>query len=164
VEVYEELRVLARRYMRRERRDHTLQPTALVHEAYLRLADINRIKWQGRTHFLAMAATQMRRILVEHARAARAVKRGAGFRRVTLHDDAALTPDRALDLLTLDEALERLATLSLRQSRIAEARLFAGMEIKDLAEELGVTDRTVKRDWRTARAWLARELRGVHSP
>ncbi len=156
--VYEELRALAGAYMRRERSDHTLQPTALVHEAYLRLIDITRVDWREKSHFIAFAATQMRRILVEHARARQAQKRGASPHRITLSEDAAVTPEPAIDMLALNEALEKLARESPRQSRIAELRCFAGLEVAEAAYLLGVSETTVKRDWRVARAWLKREL------
>lgn len=158
-EVYGELRVLARRYLQRERGYHTLQPTALVHEAYIRMAGIEKIDWSGKTHFFAVAATQMRRILVEHARAATAQKRGGKQQRVTLHDTLALTPDRSLDILALEEALNRLAERSARQGRVAELRLFAGMNADETAHVLNVSERTAREDWRVARAWLGRELK-----
>lgn len=157
--VYSELRRLARGFMRGERASHTLQPTALVHEAYLRLADVERIDWQGKTHFFAFAATQMRRILVEHARAAGRVKRGANAVRVELDESLTLSDELAFDLLAIDEGLQRLARASPRQSRIAELRLFAGMSVAECAAAVGVSERTVKQDWRVARAWLSRWLR-----
>lgn len=158
VQLYEQLKSLARRYMAKERPNHTLQPTALAHEAYIRLHRIDRVEWRGRTHFMAVAATQMRRVLVEHARAAAAHKRGGKLRRVSLHDHSALTPERSIDLLILDGALDRLRRSSPRQARVAEMRLFSGLEVLEIATVLDVTDRTVKRDWRVARAWLACEL------
>lgn len=157
-QVYGQLRALARRYLSGEHGYNTLQPTALVHEAYIRMADIERIEWSGKTHFFAMAARQMRRILVEHARAVSAQKRWGKQRRVTLQDGSAMTAERSLDLLALEEALNRLADRSERQSRVAELRLFAGMNAVDTAHVLGVSERTVREDWRVARAWLAREL------
>jgi len=156
-ELYDELRAIARRYMRHERPDHTLQPTALVHEAYLRLRTA-RISWQGRTHCLALAAREMRRVLVEHARAVHAQKRGGRALRVTLHDTVDPTRAPSLDLLAIDRALCKLATASERQARVAELRLFAGMQVAELAAHLGVSERTVKGDWRVAKAWLSREL------
>ena len=158
--VYDELRALARRYLAQERENLTLQPTALVHEAYLRLIGIDRISWQGKLHFFAMAATQMRRVLIEHARAASAKKRGGRPRRITLADDNALTQQRSLELLALDEALEKLKRRSPRQASVAEMRLFAGMTAAETARVIGVSERTVKQDWRVARAWLTRELGG----
>jgi RNA polymerase sigma factor (TIGR02999 family) len=156
--VYDDLRALAAHVMRDERPDHTLQPTALVHETYLRLIDVNQVDWQSKTHFIAMAARQMRRILVEHGRARGAEKRGGGLRRVTLSEGVALTETGVLDPLVLDEALEKLARHSPRQCQVAELRCFAGLEMKEVAYLLGVSERTIKRDWRVARAWLRRNL------
>jgi len=156
--VYDRLRSLAARYMRSERRDHTLQPTALVHEAYLRLVDRTRVDWQGKTHFYAVAATQMRRVLAEHARARRAGKRGGGARKVTLEDLVGITAGGLVDVLALDEALEKLAQASPRQGRVVELRFLAGLSIEETAHVLDVSVGTVKGDWRVARAWLAREL------
>jgi len=155
---YHELKRLARHYLAGERRGHTLQTTALAHEAYIRLAALDRVAWRDRTHFLATAARQMRRVLVEHARAAKAVKRGSGARPISLHDHLSVTPASSIEMLALDEALERLAHLHARQSRVAEMRLFSGLEVQEIARVLGVTDRTIKRDWRVARAWLVSEL------
>ncbi len=159
--VYDELRGLARGYLRRERSGHTLQPTALVHEAYLRLADQDRISWRGRTHFFAVGARMMRRLLVDHARRRRRVKRGGEWQRVNL--DHFVTPllGRELDrdeLLALDVALEKLAGLDPRQARIVELRFFAGLEVAEVAEVLEVSKRTVEGQWTHARAWLKREL------
>jgi RNA polymerase sigma factor (TIGR02999 family) len=156
--VYDELRALAARYMRRERPEHTLQPTALVHEAYIRLIDISRIDWQGKTHFVAMAARQMRRVLVDHARAHRALKRGAARRTISLDENVAFTPGNVLDLLAFDEALDKLSRASPRQSRVAELRCFAGMSTRETAFILGVSERTARQDWMVARAWLLREI------
>jgi len=157
--IYDKLRALARAYLRREGGYQTLDPTALVHEAYLRLADITRVDWQGRSHFFAMAARQMRRILVERARAAAAQRRGAGRRRITLSESIAAEGPASLDLLALDEALERLAGESPRQAQVAELRLFAGMQAAEIAEVIGVSERTARDDWHVARAWLTAELR-----
>ena len=157
--LYEEMRALARSYMSRERPDHTLQPTALVHEAFLRLNSSPRVEWRSDTHFLAMAATHMRRILVDHARAAGSQKRGSRPRRVTLGDEFAITEEETLDVLVIDEALRRLEDRSSRQAKVVEMRLFSGMTVDEVAAALGVSERTVKGDWRVARAWLARELR-----
>jgi RNA polymerase sigma-70 factor (ECF subfamily) len=157
-QVYDRLKSLARHYMAGERSGHTLQPTALIHEAYLRLVDIDRVDWQGKTHFFAVAATQMRRVLVDHARGIAASKRGGDRLRVTLGDDAALLEQDPVQLIALDEALGRLAEESERQASVVEMRLFAGMEVKEVAAALGVSERTVKSDWRFARAWLLREL------
>jgi RNA polymerase sigma factor (TIGR02999 family) len=156
--VYDQLRALAGKYLRRERPGHTLQPTALVHEAYLRMVDISRIDWRGKTHFFALAARQMRRILVEHARARGAAKRGGNARAVTLEDHFAIDPGHLDDLLSLDQALNRLAELDPRRARVAELKLFAGLSVEEMAAEIEVSPRTVKDDWRVARAWLTREL------
>lgn len=156
--VYKELRRIARTYLRRESKDHSLQPTALVHEAYLRLIDIKEIDWQGRAHFFAVAATVMRRILVDHARATRARKRGNGWDAVSLNEAILPSPQRAPEILALDEALSKLAELDHRQSKIVELRFFAGMSEEEAGQALGISARTVKRDWRIAKAWLFKEL------
>jgi RNA polymerase sigma-70 factor (ECF subfamily) len=158
--VYEELRGLAAGYLRRERPDHTLQPTALVHEAYMRLVGDNQPSWSGRAHFLAVAAQAMRRALVNHAVARNAEKRGGGRTLLTL--DAALTPAAApgIDALDLSDAIDRLAALDERKSRLLEMRFFAGMTMEETAGVLGVSLSTAESDWRFARAWLAYELRG----
>ncbi len=158
--VYGELRGLAARYMRQERPDHTLQPTALVHEAYLRLMEQRQIDWQSRAHFYAVAAQLMRRILVDHARARRAGKRGGSHHKVSLEEAADIRHHQSVDLIGLDDALERLARWDTRQSRIVELRFFGGLSIEETAEVLGVSTRTVKREWTVARAWLYGELRG----
>jgi len=156
--VYEQLRLLARRYMRHERVDHSLQPSDLVHEAYLRLVDSSRISWQGKTHFFAMSARQMRHILVEHARARAAQKRGAGATRLPLRESLLPSSGDPLDILALHEAMNRLAEFSPRQSQVVELRFFGGLTIREAAYVLGVSIETVKLDWRMARAWLLREL------
>ncbi len=155
--VYDELRRLAARYMARERREHTLQPTALVHEAYVRLIDGTRVDWQGKTHFFAIAAIQMRRVLVEHARSRKAQKRGGDRCRVSLNSGIAAVPDE-LDMIQLDEALGKLAQESPRQERVVELRFFGGLSVTETAQVLEVSERTVKRDWRKARAFLYRAL------
>jgi RNA polymerase sigma factor (TIGR02999 family) len=158
--VYEELRRLAAAELRRERPGHTLQPTALAHEAYLRLVDQRDVTWQNRAHFLGLAAQAMRRILVDHARRRRAEKRGGDAVRVTMDESdlpAAPTPVLADEL---DTALEDLARLEPRHARIVELRFFGGLTIEETAEVVGVSPATVKRDWILARAWLHRELRG----
>jgi RNA polymerase sigma-70 factor (ECF subfamily) len=156
--VYDEFRALAARHLRRERADHTLQPTALVHEAYLKLIDQTRVDWQGRTHFFAVGAQAIRRILVDHARQKKRQKRGGGAGRVALDDSVALAPKREEEILALDEALERLDKLDHRQAQVVEMRFFAGMNVEEVAEVLGVSKRTVEGDWTMARAWLMREL------
>ena len=157
--VYDSLRAIAARYLEREAPYHTLQPTALVHEAYLRLARRDGIDWQGKTHFLAIAAREMRRVLVDHARAAGAAKRGADAHRITLETALLRTKGASVEILSLDEALAHLLSISPRQARVAEMRIYAGMVAREIAAVLGVSERTVKDDWRMARAWLARELR-----
>ena len=159
--IYEELRARAARYLRRERPGHTLQTTALVHEAYLRLAGAQDLPWQNRTHFFAIAATLMRRILVEHARKKAASKRGGADVRLTLDESLAMT-DRAqgVDVIAVDEALDRLAAVDAQQARVVELRFFSGLSVEETAEALGVSPRTVKRDWAVAKAWLHRELSG----
>jgi RNA polymerase sigma-70 factor (ECF subfamily) len=158
--VYGELRQLARGYLRRERAEHTLPPTALVHEAYLKLIDQKRVRWQNRAHFFAIAAQQMRRILVDHARAHRAAKRGGGATIPLTGVDVA-DGQSQLDLLELETALEKLAALDPRQSRLVELRFFGGLTVEETATVLGIAAITVKRDWALARAWLFRELRST---
>jgi len=159
--VYAELHQQAARAMGRETPDHTLQATALVSEAYLRLIDQSRVQWRNRAHFFGVAAQLMRRILVDHARGRLAAKRGGGARQLTL-DDAdpvgASPNDEAVVVLALHEALERLAALDPGQARIVELRYFGGMTIEDTAEALGLSPATIKREWAVARAWLRREL------
>jgi RNA polymerase sigma factor (TIGR02999 family) len=158
--VYDELRRMARHYMKSEDRAHTLQPTALVHDAYIRLVDQNRVNWQNRAHFFGVAAQIIRRVLVDHARARHRLKRGGLALKVTLIDDIAAAANQAeLDLVALDEGLNRLAELDERQSRIIELRFFGGLSIEETAEALTLSPATVKREWSMARAWLFRELR-----
>ena len=158
--VYDEFRQLARHYLQQERANHTLQPTALVHEAYMKLIDQSRVNWQGRTHFFAVAAQAMRRILVDHARHHLRLKRGGGQHRVTLDEGVALSAkDRDEDVVALDEALEKLADFDPRQAKVVEMRFFAGLSVEEVAEQLGVSKRTVEGDWTMARAWLSRELK-----
>ena len=164
LQVYDELRRRARAYLRAECGYQTLDPTALVHEAYARMARRHEIVWQGRTHFLAVAASEMRRILVERARAAAARKRGSRPDRVTLGEAMAVTRERTVDILALDEALSALAARSARQARVAEMRLFAGMGAAEIGDVLQVSERTVKGDWRMGRAWLARALGSGSAP
>jgi RNA polymerase sigma factor (TIGR02999 family) len=156
--VYNELRRIAGSYLRREDANHSLQPTTLVHEAYLRLTKINEIDWQGRSHFFAVSATLMRRILVDHARASHARMRGNGWDAISLNDAILPSPERAPEILALDEALSKLATFDERQSKIVELRFFAGMSEEEVGNALGISARTVKRDWRIAKAWLFKEL------
>ncbi|MEP6990446.1 MAG: sigma-70 family RNA polymerase sigma factor [bacterium] len=159
--VYAELHRQAARAMRREGDEHTLQATALVHEVYLRLVDQNRIEWRNRAQFFGVAAQAMRRILVDHARGQHAAKRGGGAQQVTLNDanqPVAADGDRAVDVLALHDALERLATLDPEQARLVELRYFAGLNIEETADALGVSPATVKREWAVARAWLRRAL------
>jgi RNA polymerase sigma factor (TIGR02999 family) len=156
--IYDELRRLARGLLRRERPGHTLQPTALVHEAFLRLIDQSRVNWRNRAHFFGAAARLMRQILINHAEARRAAKRGCEAQRVSLDDvDHFATPPE-IDLIALDEALRRLERLDPQQGRIVEMRYFSGLTIEEIAEAIGVSPATVKRDWSVARAWLRREL------
>jgi RNA polymerase sigma-70 factor (ECF subfamily) len=156
--VYKELRRLAAVYMRNERYADTLQPTALVHEAYLRLTRLQKIDWQSRSHFFAVSATVMRRILVEHARAQAAEKRGDRAHHIDIHDLDLAAPFRSPQLLALDEALYRLASMDLRQSKIVELRFFGGLSEEETGLVLGLSARTVKRDWRIAKAWLYSQL------
>jgi RNA polymerase sigma factor (TIGR02999 family) len=153
--VYDELRRLASGYLDRERPDHTLQATALVHEAWLRLVDVDAVEWQGRAHFLGVAARAMRQILVEHARSRQRRKRGGGWRRTELDPALAATADGGPDLVALDRALERLGALSARQAKVFELRFFGGLPVASVAFLVGVSERTVEREWRFARAWLA---------
>jgi len=157
--VYAELRRLAANYMKRERRDHTLQPTALVNEAYIRMVDQQRVSWQNRAHFVGVAAKAMRHILIDHARKARAAKRGVAAQRVTF-DENRDTPDGPdVDLIALDEALVRLTEMDPRQGRVVELRVFGGLSVEETAEVLKISTPTVKRDWSSARAWLYQQLR-----
>ena len=158
--IYEDLHRQAERYLRQERPGHTLQATALVNEAWLKLAGQDRAIWQNRSHFLAVAAVAMRRILVSHARDRGRLKRGGGRRRTDLNEAAAVGGEPSVDLVALDEALTRLAQLEPRLVRTVELRYFAGLAVEETAEVLGVGTATVKRDWALARAWLRRELDG----
>jgi RNA polymerase sigma factor (TIGR02999 family) len=161
--VYDELRRLARYYLSRERSDHTLQSTALVHEAYLRLAGSNAPDWQNRAHFFGVAAHIMRQILVEHARGRGAAKRGGGAYRLELDEAIASPQEIDVDLVALDNALQKLSEIDSQQGRIVELRFFGGLTIEDTSEVLGISPATVKRDWVTARAWLHREIAGEAS-
>lgn len=157
--VYEELHGLAQRYMRRERRDHTLQATSLVNEAYLRMIDVNRVEWRDRTHFLAVAAQMMRRILVEFARNRQRQKRGGGALHVSLDDVPELPDFKERDFVALNDALSVLATRDARMGQVVELRFFGGLTVEETADVLNVSAETVLRDWKTAKAWLLRELR-----
>ena len=156
--VYEELRHLARGYLRRERADHTLQPTALVHEAYLRLVDSTQINWQSRVHFFGIAARLMRRVLVDHARAHGAAKRGGQIEKISLDEAGDLLRDEGAGLLVLDDALQGLSQLYPRQSRVVELRFFGGLNTQEIGELLQTSESTVERDWKFALLWLKREM------
>ena len=157
--VYEELHRLADRYMKRERRGHSLQTTALVNEAYVRLVDYKRMQWQNRAHFFAVSAQLMRRILVEHARRHN-LKRGGGVPHVSLEEAAELGGNRATDLVALDDAMNALARIDVRKAQVVEMRFFGGLSMEETAQVLKISPVTVKRDWRAAKAWLYRELTG----
>jgi len=157
--VYDELYRLARRYMRRERPGHSLQTTALVNEAWMRLVDYKRMQWQDRAHFFAVSAQLMRRILVEHARR-RNLKRGGGIQHVSLDEAAVVGENRDTDLLALDEAMNALTRIDARKGQIVEMRFFGGLSVEETAEVLKISPVTVKRDWRAAKAWLFREMAG----
>jgi RNA polymerase sigma-70 factor, ECF subfamily len=156
--VYDELRRLARHYISRQRPGHTLQATALVNEAYLRLVDSSRVRWQNRAHFFAVSAQLMRRILVDFARAHGNLKRGGDLKRISLAGASEVADERGADLIALDDALKTLAAMNQRQSQIVELRYFGGLSEAEIAEVLKVSERTVRRDWNLARAWLYREL------
>ena len=162
-QVYAELRRLASSYLRRERPNHTLQATALVHEAFLKLVDQRAVRWQNRAHFFGIAAQAMRRILVDHARAHAAGKRGAGERPVSLDDALVVTAAPDIDLLALDEVLTRLAAIDPQQSRIIELRYFGGLTMEETAEVMHISPATVGREWTMAKAWLYAELKGSRS-
>lgn len=156
--VYDELRKVAARHLRRMRPGQTLQTTALVNEAYLRLIDSSRVRWQNRAHFFAVSAQLMRRILVDFARQRQNLKRGGGAQQVSLDEGMVIAPERGADLIALDDALNRLASLNARQAQVVELRYFGGLSEEETAEALGVSLRTVQRDWNLARLWLYREL------
>ena len=157
--VYQQLRRLARSYMRQERPGHTLQTTALVIEAYLRLVDYKHMQWQNRAHFFAVSAQAMRRILVDHARRHN-LKRGKGIEHVALEDTAVVSNERKADLIKLDDALRALAEIDSRKAQVVELRFFGGLSVEEIAEVLHISSVTVMRDWSTARAWLYREMSG----
>ncbi len=153
--VYKELRSLANNYLRRERADHTLQPTALVHEAYIKLVDQKNVQWQNRAHFFGVAANIMRRILVDHARKHKADKRGGEFSKEQLEEALVVVSDeKSFELLALDDALEQLAKVDPQKSRIVELRYFGGLSVEETAEVMGISEITVKRHWKMAKAWL----------
>jgi RNA polymerase sigma factor (TIGR02999 family) len=161
--VYDELHRQAIRAFSRERSGHTLQPTALVNEVYLRLVNQREATWQNRAQFFAVAARMMRRILVSHARARQAAKRGGAEQRITLTEDVAAGPQRDVNLLALDEALKKLEAIDLEKSRMVELRFFTGLSVAETAEIMGVSPRTIDRQWQTAKAWLYREIADVRS-
>jgi len=158
--VYDELRAIAARYLSKERVGHTLQTTALVHEVYVRLVDQKKAQWADRAHFFAFAATLIRRILVDHARSRGAAKRGGERERVPLNEQTIVVEDRDVNLLALDEAMNRLAKMDERKSRVVELRYFGGLGVAETAEALAVSPATIERDWSLARAWLHREVSG----
>jgi RNA polymerase sigma factor (TIGR02999 family) len=161
--VYDELRRLAGSYLAGETVSHTLQPTALVNEAYIKLVDQTRVDWKGRTHFFAVAAQAMRRILVDHARRRSRQKRGGGHQRIEWSDQLQLCPERDDDLLALDEALTKLAQLDSRQAQIVELRFFGGLTVAEVSQLLNLSKRTVEAEWTMIKAWLRRELSGEES-
>jgi len=156
--VYTELRQLARRYIRRESPGHTMQTTALIHEAYLRLVHQNQVRWENQAHFFGIAARLMRQILIEHARRRTRAKRGGGVGTLALDEAALVSQARAAELLALDDALERLAAVDPRKSRVVELRFFGGLSVEEAARVLHIAPNTVLRDWRLAKAWLHREI------
>ena len=161
--VHRELHQIARRCLKGERAGHTLQPTALVNEVYLRLVNQREAAWQNRAQFFGIAAQMMRRILVSHARARQAAKRGGAEQRITLAEDMAVAPQRDVNLLALDEALKKLETIDLEKSRMVELRFFGGLSVAETAEVMGASPRTIDRQWQTAKAWLYREIAGERS-
>lgn len=156
--IYDELRKLASSYLRRERPDHTLQPTALVHEAYIRLVDQTRVNWQNRAHFFGVAAQIMRRLLVDHARKHNAEKRGHDFQKLSLDENIDRAVERSSELIALDDALKSLAEFDEQKAKMVELRYFGGLSIEETADVLGVTPTTIKRHWRFAKAWLYSEM------
>lgn len=158
--VYDELHRLARRYMSRERKGHTLQTTALINEAYVRLVDQKNVPWANRSHFFAISAQIMRRILIDHARRHQYAKRGGGARQVSLEEAATVVPDQSEELLRLDEALKSLAEMDPRRSQVVELRYFGGLNNEEIAGVLHISENTVTRDWNMARAWLYQQLTG----
>lgn len=161
--LYDELRRLAAYYLRQERSNHTLQATALVHEAYLRLVDQREVEWKNRNHFFGVAAQLMRRILLDYARKHEAVKRGGSVPKISLDDAFVVCEENAAELVALDRLLTRLTSVDPQQGRVVELRFFGGLSVEETAELMGISPATVKRDWAMAKAWLARELRKVGS-
>jgi|SRR5208283_1893025 len=159
--VYDELRRLAKRYMRREHPDHTLQTTALINEAFLRLVDLGNVHWQNRAHFFALCARLMRRILVDFARARRYTKRGGGAQPISLDESVVVSPAQPMDLVAVDDALNALTKVDARKGQVVEMRFFGGLTVEETAEVLKVSPETVRRDWRLAKVWLLRELSEV---
>lgn len=157
--IYDELRRIAHRYARRERNGHTLQTTALVHEAYLRLAGTEKPDWQNRSHFFAVTAQVMRHVLIDHARRRRYIKHGGEAQQIPIEEASLMARERAAELVALDEALEELARIDPRKSRVVELRYFGGLSLEETAEAVGVSLMTVRRDWRAAKAWLFRRLK-----
>lgn len=162
--VYNELRRLAASHLRRERQDHTLQATAVVHEAYLKLIDQRNVQWQNRAHFFGIAAQMIRRLLVDHARTAKAAKRGGGVAALALDEALGVAEKRDMEIEALDDALEALAEVDPQQARIVELRFFTGLSIEETAEVLGISASTVKREWVVAKAWLFRQLSRTAGP
>ena len=157
--VYSQLRALAGSFFRGQPADHTIQPTALVHEAFVRMVNQTDVHWRSRAHFYAVAATAMRQILTDYARRRRSAKRGHGWRKVVLDETPGANEQHPIDLIALNEALDRLAELDSRKHRVVELRFFGGLSVEDVAEVMGVSKATVEKDWRAARAWLNRELK-----
>lgn len=162
--VCEDLRTMAQRYMRREVSGHTLQPTALVNEVYLRLQERRKVTWKNRAHFFGFAAQTMRRILVDHARSRQTAKRGEGVQRIPLDETAELAIARSFDVVALDDALKTLAKMDRRQAQIVELRFFVGLNVEETAAVLEISTATVKREWRVAKLWLFREIKGADAP
>jgi RNA polymerase sigma-70 factor (ECF subfamily) len=160
--VYNELRRLAGSYMRHERPDHTLQATALVHEAYMKLVEQQSVNWQSRAHFFGVAAQLMRRILIDHARGHLRQKRGGEYKKVSLNDAFIFSPEQSAELLAVDESLQRLAKMDERQARVVELRFFGGLSVEEAGAVLGISAKTVKRDWSVAKAWLYADLKEHH--
>lgn len=156
--VYDELRQVARRYLQRERSDHTLQATGLVHEAYLRLVDQSSMTWENRAHFFSVAAQVMRRLLVDHARSRQTAKRGGAREKLEFNDALAVAEEPAVDLLALDDALQELVTFDARKSRIVELRFFGGLTTEEIGSVLAISPSTIRREWRIAKAWLRRKI------